>query len=364
MLWFCKVKSNPMLQNFMKLGGFMNMQEIIKVLPKVHLHCHLDGSVRPETLMEIALKENIPLPAYELKELKKHIQVQHKCTSLKEYLKKFVYPISVMQKKEYLKRIAFEFIEDCSIENITYVEIRFAPYLHTSQGLSEEDVIEAVLEGAKEGEERFGIPSNIIISFLRHETMDKNLHQLQAAAKYLGKGVVAVDLAGNEADYPPELFAELFNKAKQMGFHITIHAGETGIAENIEKSIKLLHAERIGHGVSAIKDSNVMSLLKEKDIPLEVCVTSNYNTDIIANINDHPIKQFYDRDIKVTLSTDNNTVSNVTLTYELFLLNEIFKFAIEDIINVIEDSIEASFCNDALKKHLLNELFIFKRNSI
>lgn len=348
----------------MKLGDFMSMQEIIKILPKVHLHCHLDGSVRPETLMEIALKENIPLPAYGLKELEKHIQVEDKCTSLKEYLEKFVYPISVMQKKEYLRRIAFEFVEDCSIENIRYVEIRFAPYLHTSQGLSEEDVIEAVLEGAKEGKERFGIHSNIIISFLRHETIDKNLHQLQAAAKYLGKGVVAVDLAGNEEDYPPELFIELFNKAKKMGFHITIHAGETGIAKNIEKSIRLLHAERIGHGVSAIKDSDIMRLLKEKNIPLEVCITSNYNTDIIENIGDHPVKQFYDRDIKVTVNTDNNTVSNVTLTYELFLLNQVFKFTIEDIISITENSIEASFGNDRLKKDLLDELLIFKRKSI
>ncbi|GIM27431.1 adenosine deaminase [Clostridium polyendosporum] len=337
----------------------MDIQERIRNLPKVHLHCHLDGSVRPETLMEIALKENIPLPAYELEELKEHIQVQNKCLSLKEYLKKFVYPISVMQKKEYLKRIAFELIEDCSIENIRYVEIRFAPYLHISQGLSEEDVIEAVLQGIKEGEEKFRVHSNIIISFLRHETIDKNLHQLQAAAKYLGKGVVAVDLAGNEDDYPPELFIDLFNKSKVMGFHITIHAGETGIAENIEKSIRLLHAERIGHGVSAIKDSNIMKLLKEKNIPLEVCVTSNYNTEIIENINDHPIKQFYDRDIKVTVSTDNNTVSNVTLTYELCLLNKSFKFTVEDIINIIKNGIEASFCNDELKKKLLKELSQF-----
>ena len=333
-----------------------NYKEYIKQIPKIHLHCHIDGSVRPSTILELSKEEGIELPTYDLEDINRLVKIEDKCLSLKDYLTRFSYPINVMQTSKNIQRITLELLEDSAKENIKYVEMRFAPYLHTNKGLSSEEVLEAVIKAKEDGERLYGIKSNIIVSFLRHESEEKNIEELNKIKKFINKGVVAVDLAGNEEDFPPELFQNLFQEAKKLGLHITIHAGETGKEENILKSIELLGAERIGHGTSAYKSLDLEKFLIINKIPLEVCVTSNYNTEIVDKKEDHPVKEFLRKGIKVTISTDNNTVSNVSLTEEFIIAYEKLGFNESDIKNIIKNSIEVSFCSKQEKEELLNIL--------
>lgn len=333
----------------------MNIRESIKKLPKVELHLHLDGSVREETVWELLNKqgENINYKSFE--EFSKILSVDGKCESLKEYLKAFEYPVIVMQNKENLKRISRELIEDLSKEGVVYGEIRFAPILHTSKGLSIEEVIKAVIDGINEGEELYGVKSNLILCAMRGFPLEDNINVIKKGAKYLNRGVVSADLAGNEHDFPPEESKEVFDLAKALGYHITIHAGETGREENIIKSIEITHAERIGHGMYAYKNPKIYDVLKEKNITLEMCPTSNLNTSAVDKLEDHPIRRYFDEGIRVTVNTDNMTVSRITLEEELYNLNEKLAFSYEEIVKLMNNAIEASFCDEETKEWIKNK---------
>ncbi|MBK1811844.1 adenosine deaminase [Clostridium sp. YIM B02505] len=332
----------------------MKLEKLLS-LPKIHLHCHLDGSVRPETMLELIKKDGY-MEEDKKEEFLNKIAVLDKTFSLEAYLKKFDIPISIMQNKENLKRIAYELIEDCNTENIRYIEIRFAPCFHCKNGLTMEDVIQAVLDGANEGKVKFDVEFNLIICLLRHESYEINDQQLYAAKKFLDNKVVAIDLAGDEQRYPADQFVKLFDKAKSLGFHITIHAGETGNFENIDKSIELLHAERIGHGTAAIESQKTMDILLDKNIPLEVCVTSNYNTGIVDRIIDHPIYKYIKKNLIVTVNTDNNTVSNTTLNNEYIKIISNFRLTDLEVINTIENAINFAFCEESIKDKLRRKL--------
>jgi adenosine deaminase len=328
------------------------MKEILKKIPKIELHCHLDGSVRPETMYELLLKEGEKLEVKDIKEFERLVSVKEECDSLKEYLKKFSYPLKVMQRGENIERITYELLEDLSKQNVKYAEIRFAPFLSMEKGLSFDEVVSSVLKGMDRAKKEFNILSNAILICMRHENVENSLKVVEYGEKYLGKGVAAVDLAGNEHDFPPEIHREAFQLAYEKGYNITIHAGETGIVENIPKSIELLHAKRIGHGIAAIKDSKVIELLKEKNIFLEMCPISNLQTKAVDSIEDYPIKTYLEEGIGVTINTDNTTVSNTTLDKEYEFLMDNLGFSIEDIIKLIDNSVEAAFLPQSEKEHL------------
>lgn len=327
------------------------MKSILKKLPKVELHCHLDGSVRPETMYELLQREYREIENINFNRFKKLIRVEKDCSSLNEYLKKFNYPLKVMQNKENIERITYELLEDLSKQNVKYVEIRFAPFLSMEKGLSFDEVVESVLKGMDKGNKDFGIKSRGILICMRHDDKEKSLEVVKQGEKYLGKGIVAVDLAGSE-DFPPEIHKEAFQLAYKLGYHITVHAGETGICENIVKSIELLKAERIGHGIAAIKSPKAMEIIKEKDIFLEMCPISNFQTKAVNNIEEYPIKDFINKGLKVTINTDNITVSNTTLEKEYRLLMDKFNLSIKDIIVLINNSVEAAFINKKEKEIL------------
>ena len=212
--------------------------------------------------------------------------------------------------------------------------------------------MESVLKGIERAKKDFNILSNAILICMRHESGDNSLKVVEHGEKYLGKGVVAVDLAGNEHDFPPEIHKDAFQLAYKKGYKITIHAGETGIVENIPKSIELLHAERIGHGIAAIKDLKVMELLKEKNIFLEMCPTSNLQTKAVDSIESYPIRRYIEEGIGVTINTDNTTVSNTSLEKEYKFLMDKLNFSIEEILMLIDNSIEAAFISREEKESL------------
>ncbi|MCQ4924577.1 adenosine deaminase [Tissierella carlieri] len=336
------------------------MRGILRNIPKIELHCHLDGSVRPETMYELLLQQEEDLHVSDIKEFEELVSVKEECNSLIEYLKKFSYPLKVMQRKENIERITYELLEDLSIQNVKYVEIRFAPFLHMNDGLNFNDVVESVLKGMERGREEFNILSNAILICMRHESLQNSLEVVEYGEKYLGKGVVAVDLAGNEQDFPPEIHKEAFELARKKGYKITIHGGETGAVENISKSIELLYAERIGHGIAAIKDPKVMELLREKNIYLEMCPISNLQTKAVDSIENYPIRKYMELGIGVTVNTDNTTVSNTSLEKEYKLLMEELNFSIEEILKLIDNSVEAAFISreekETLRKKIQDEL--------
>ena len=327
-----------------------------KKLPKIELHCHLDGSVRPETIIELAKIEGIKLPSYDIETIKNIMIAPMECTSLNEYLEKFEIPVAIMQSKENLKRITYELMEDSAKENIKYIEIRFAPLLHTNKGLSSEEIIQSVLEGIKEGEKNYDIKGNLILSFLRHMPAETIYEVIEAGKKYLGDGVVAIDLCASEDKGFCEKFIQPFLLGKEYGYKVTIHAGETGIGENVLDAVQMLGAERIGHGIHIKNCKEAYDIVKEKNIVLEMCPTSNVQTKAVDSFEIHPILDFHKDGIKVTINTDNRTVSNTTLTKECHVIKDNFNIDLDIYKNIYFNSVNAAFIDCQTKENLKNLL--------
>lgn len=323
-----------------------------KELPKIELHCHLDGSLRTDTVIELAKEVGVDLYGKSYDEVKELLVVPEDCPSLDIYLKRFDLPLKLMQNEKNLKRIAFELIEDVSKENVKYIEIRFAPLLHNRKGLNIKQIISAVLDGMKEGEEKFGVKSSLILSLLRHHSVDSVYEVFEEGKEFLGKGVVAVDLAGAEFEGFVPAYKEAFEKAREMGYRVTIHAGETGYSINVIDAINLLGAERIGHAVAIENDEAAYQLVKENNVILEMCPKSNIQTKAVDSYANHPAKKFLGDGLKVNLSTDNRTVSNLDLTEQCNSINEVSGLSLEECKKIYLNSIEGAFCNDETKEWL------------
>lgn len=322
-------------------------------LPKIELHCHLDGSLRPETIIDIAKKEGIQLPSFVKEELRKELIAPLECESLEEYLKRFSLPNLVMQSKENLRRITFELFEDAARENVIYMEVRFAPLLHTVKGLDAEEVIQSVLEGMREAESRYKIKGNIILCCMRTMSVESAFEVVENGKKFLGKGVVAIDLCASEEEGFCGRFAEPIALAKKYGYRVTIHAGETGIGKNVLEAVQLLGAERIGHGVFIKDCAEAFNIVKDRQVVLEMCPTSNVQTKAVHHYSEHPIYQFYKDGIKVTINTDNRTVSDTTIAKEFHLVSSEFNLSEEDYRQIYFNSVEASFADKETKEWCL-----------
>lgn len=322
-------------------------------LPKIDLHCHLDGGLRPSTLMALAHEQDIRLPTDNIDELSTLMIAPESCTDLVEYLKRFELPLSVMQTESGIERVAFELFEDAARENVKYQEVRFGPLLHTEQGLSLEQIMESVIRGLRKAEALYDIKGNYILSILRHMPKDRIIELLDVAAKHLNNGVVAFDLAGAEISGFCHEFIPYAQYALKKGYQMTIHAGEQGDGQNVYDAINLLGAERIGHGIHITGHPDAYDLVKAKQIALETCPSSNLQTKAVTSLAEHPIKDFYQDAIPVTINTDNRTVSNTTMTNEVKKVITTFNLSREDYFNIYKTSVEHSFASDAVKQHLL-----------
>lgn len=324
---------------------------MIKRLPKIDLHCHLDGSVRVNTIIDIAKKENIKIPSFDRDIIKELIQVPKECTSLNEYLKRFELPNDVMQSSYALERIAFELLEDAAKENIKYIEVRFAPQLHRKNGLSLDDIIQSVLYGIKKAEDIYDIKGNLILGCMRIMSEEDGIEVVNAGLKFLNKGVVAIDLCGPEKEGFANEFKKVIDLAREYGYNITVHAGEAASAKNVIDAINILGAKRIGHGVRIKDMREAYDLVKEKGIILEMCPTSNIQTKAIESIEEYPFYNFFKDDIKTTINTDNRTVSNIDLSNEIDLMfsNLEVKDRYKDIYLY---TVEATFADEKTKQWL------------
>ncbi|WP_343348799.1 adenosine deaminase [Terrisporobacter petrolearius] len=325
---------------------------MLKKLPKIELHCHLDGSVRPQTIIDIAKEENIEILSHELSEIENMVKVPFNCDSLVEYLKRFDLPNRVMQSKESLRRITFELLEDASSENLKYMEIRFSPLLHTLNGLSVSEVIESIIDGMKEAEEKYPIKANLILGCMRTMTLDDAIYVVEKGKEFLNKGVVAIDLCGAENEGFAVEFKEAIDLARSFGYRVTIHAGEAASGLNVLESVEILKAERIGHGIGIRDIKEAYEIVKNKNIVLEMCPTSNVQTKAVNSYEDHPFYKFYKDGLKVTLNTDNRTVSNINLTKEFNNVDSVFEISEEDYKNLYLISVDSTFADDNTKKWL------------
>ena len=318
-------------------------------LPKIELHCHLDGSLRPQTVLELANEYNIDTQTSSLAELSEKLIAPKACDSLLTYLTRFDLPIAVMQTREALYRVTYELMEDAANENVKYIEIRYAPQQHLNKGLSLEDTIEAVLKGIEDASNDFEIKGNLILSYLRHTDAKGMVELIEAGKSFLGRGVVAVDLCAGEEAHFSQKFVEPVAHARKLGYRVTIHAGETGIGDNVIEAIELLKADRIGHGVAISEHAEAFKSVLNHDVTLECCPTSNIQTKAVSTMEQHPIDMFRNKGVKVTVNTDNRTVSDVTMTQEYEKLNAAFGWE-DDLFNeVFLQGIQSSYADVATK---------------
>lgn len=272
------------------------------------------------------------------------MRVPEDCKTLDEYLERFALPLLVLQEEDAIERVAFELVEDLAKAGLDYAEIRFAPQLSVKQGLSQNAVTEAAIRGVARGMEAYpGIRAGLILCCMRGGTNEElNLQTVDTVKKYLGDIVCAVDIAGAEGQFPTELFKKVFDRANEYQLPMTIHAGEVGGPDSIRTALSY-GTKRIGHGVAAIKDETLIKELIEKNITLEVCVTSNYHTKIAKTLTDHPIRRLFDAGVKVTVNSDNMTASDTHLQKELEILRSVFKFTDKEIERLQENAWDARF---------------------
>lgn len=329
--------------------------DFIRRMPKVDLHVHLDGCVKPETIMELARSQDIPLPVDDKAGLIPYMQVGEECCSLKQYLSKFDFVLPFLQSGTALERVAYEAVEQSAAHNGRYVEVRFAPQLHVRNGLSVEEAIHCVIEGLKRAEGELGVKARAIAICLRSHSREANVEVVEAAAQFAGKGLAAVDLAGDEASYPPELFRDVFAISRRKGIPVTIHAGEAGGARNIGEAISSLGAVRIGHGVRLKESPPLLETIVKSGIPLEMCPSSNIQTKAVSGWDTYPIREYFDRGIAVTVNTDNPTVSGTTITREYEILAETFGFTTRELVRLVMNGVDAAFLEDHEKQSLKRE---------
>lgn len=329
------------------------MNDVLLKMPKVELHVHLDGSVKASTIRELAESHaDSPLPESD-DELLSLMQADPDTTSLTQYLSKFSFVLPFMQTAGAIERIAYELVEQAAQQQVRYIEVRFAPWLHTHQGLSIEDAIRHTLNGLRRGEEQFGTVARAIVICMRNHSFEQNIAAIEAASLFYTKGVVAVDLAGDEASYPAHQFAPLFERAKVLKLPITIHAGEAAGAFNVRAAVEELGAMRIGHGVRMEEDPAVIELVKAKKIPLEMCPISNIQTKAVEGWASYPLRNYIEEGIIVTVNTDNMTVSDTTITKEYTALIEHCGLSLNDIAALVMNGVKAAFLEEGPKAELV-----------
>lgn len=323
-------------------------------MKRIDLHNHLDGSLPVATVLELAEMSGVELPADTVEGIRAYLTVEPDCTSLNEYLEKFAIPVSVLQTEACLEKAVYDTMKDLDARNVAYAELRFAPGQHMQRRLTQEQVTAAAVRGLNKAVSELSIRGQLILCCMRGAEEAVNRETIDVTGKFLGKGVCCADLAGAEALFPTADYKQLFAYAAEQGVPYVIHAGEADGPESMWAAIEM-GAKRIGHGIAAIRDAKLMAYLKEYQIPLEVCVTSNVQTKGAASYEEHPILCMLNDGIKVTVNTDNMTVSGTDLDREINLLYERLGMTAEQECEMLENSIQAALLSD-VEKDALREL--------
>lgn len=317
------------------------MDQEWRSLPKIELHCHLDGSLSRDYLSRMLNRE--------VKE--EEVQVRDDCGSLKEYLEKFALPLQCLRTAQQFQEAGYDFLRTAAEENVQYVEVRFAPQFSVQKDLSVFHILESLLKGLEQGKKEWGVESNVIVCAMRHLPEEENLAMIRSAREFLGEGVCAADLAGDEKAYPMSGFRQLFDEVRKLGMPFVIHAGECGSVQNILDAVEC-GAKRIGHGISMYRDEEARRLCLARHIGIEMCPISNLQTKAIRNAAEYPVREYVRQGLLVSVNTDNRTVSNTSLTREIRFICENYGVTREEILTMMKNAIETSFAKDEVRHRL------------
>jgi adenosine deaminase len=340
-----------------KEDGYLPL-EFFELLPKTDLHVHLDGSLRVGTILELAEKSKIRLPADDPEGLRSALHCGETCDSLVNYLEAFDITLSVLQTEEALQRAAYELAEDAARENVRYMEIRFSPILHTRGGMRLTTVVESVIQALRQAQKDFGIEVGIIICGIRTINPASSLEMAQLVVAYKNLGAVGFDLAGAEYNYPAKAHRDAFQLILKNNINCTAHAGEAYGPESIAQAIHYLGAHRIGHGVRLKEDGDLLNYVNDHRIPLEMCPSSNVQTRAVDSYENHPIRFLYNFGVRVTVNTDNRLMTDTTVSKELWLIHRYLNFDIEEMKQLIIWGFKSAFLPFHVKQKYLRQISV------
>ncbi|MBN1210099.1 MAG: adenosine deaminase [Myxococcaceae bacterium] len=328
-------------------------EALLHALPKTDLHCHLDGSMRLKTILELAEQQKVKLPADSVEGLAKAIHMGQVCKSLEEYLVAFDVTLSVLQTAEALYRAAYELAVDAAAENVRYLEVRYSPALHLQKGLKMTTVIDSVLEGLRAAKRETGIKCGVIVCGIRHINPQTSMRLAELSVAYKNRGVIGFDLAGAEASFPAKDHKDAFQLILKNNVNCTAHAGEAFGPESISQAIHYLGAHRIGHGTRLREDGDLLNYVNDHRIPLEVCPSSNVQTGAVPSLAAHPLKFYFDYGLRVTINTDNRLITDTTVTKELWLAHKELGLELEDLTTIIVSGFKSAFLPFREKQDML-----------
>ncbi|MBI3180710.1 MAG: adenosine deaminase [Myxococcales bacterium] len=331
-------------------------EELLKALPKADLHCHLDGSLRLRTILELAQKQKVKLPTDDEEGLAKALHMGEVCKSLDDYLVAFDITLSVLQTAESLYRAAHELAVDASSENVRYLEVRYSPALHQQKGLKMTTVIDSVLEGLRTAKRETGIKYGVIVCGIRHINPQSSVRLAELSVAYKNRGVIGFDLAGAEVNFPAKDHKDAFQLILKNNVNCTAHAGEAFGPESIAQAIHYLGAHRIGHGTRLREDGDLLNYVNDHRIPLEVCLSSNLQTGAVQGLATHPLKFYFDYGLRVTINTDNRLITDTTLTKELWLAYTELGLSLEDLTTIIVSGFKSAFLPFREKQDMLKQV--------
>jgi adenosine deaminase len=343
----------------------MSLADLIQRAPKALLHDHLDGGVRPATVIELAQEFGYKdLPTTDVDDLATWFNRGAKRNDLVLYLETFAHTVGVMQDRDAIERVAYECAQDLAADGVVYAEVRFAPELSTEKGLTLDEVMEAVLDGFRRGSADTDLTIYSIVSAMR--TAARSLEIAELAVRFRDAGVVGFDIAGAEAGYPPSRHLDAFQYVNRENFHSTIHAGEAFGLPSIWEAVQFCGAERLGHGVRIVDDidpgeglgseklGRLATYIRDRRIPLELCPTSNVNTGVVASIADHPIGMLRRLRFRVTVNTDNRLMSNTSMTKEMQKLHDAFDWGLDDFEWLTVNAMKSAFTHFPERLKLIN----------
>ena len=331
-------------------------QRVVQRLPKTDIHCHLDGCLRPRTMLELAEEQGVRLPTTNLVRLTRMLQAGRRTRSLGDYLRIFDLTLSVMQRREALYRVAFELAEDAAAENIRHLEVRYSPVLHRKRRLGWEDIVDPVIAGLRDAGSRHNMTTGVIICGIRSMDPKVSMALAELAVAYKGRGVLAFDLAGQEKDYPAKAHRAAFELILKNNINSTVHAGEAFGPASIAQALHYCGAHRIGHGTRLREDPDLMRYVNDHRIPLEVCLSSNVQTHAVRSMPEHPFGYYFRQGLRVTLNTDSRLVSATTVSQEFTLAARAFRLSPYEIKRIVIMGFKSSFLPYAQKARVLRDV--------
>jgi adenosine deaminase len=330
--------------------------DTIRRLPKAELHCHLDGSLRPRTVLELAEEQGVELPTTHLGKLTRLLQAGKRTRNLGDYLKIFDLTLAVMQQKDALYRTAFELVEDCAAENVRHLEVRYSPILHRKKRLSFEDIVDPVIAGLRDAGVKYGMSTGVIICGIRSMAPKVSMALAELAVAYKGRGVLAFDLAGQERDYPAKAHRDAFQLILKHNINSTVHGGEAFGAQSIAQALHYCGAHRIGHGTRLREAPDLLRYVRDHRVPLEMCLSSNIQTRAVRSLKEHPCGDYFRQGLRVTLNTDNRLMSATTVSEEIALAARAFKFSPYEVKRIILNGFKSAFMPYPQKARMLREV--------